>query len=127
MYLPCFAFHGLGLGADVIAILNSDAWAQRSAELMHNSYTAPLRAAEARRFVIRAASTGISGIYDHYGRPLSAIAINAAGVATSNVYARQELSTYHEFGDVPLLSICVLALLLALVRAYRQAKPGTEA
>ncbi len=116
-----------GLGADVIAILNSDAWAQRSAELMHNSYTAPLRAAEARRFVIRAASTGISGIYDPYGRPLSAIATNAAGVATGDVYGRQELSTYHKFGDVPLLSICVLALLLALVRVYRQDKPGTEA
>jgi len=55
------------LGADVIVILNSDAWAERSAELLHNSYTAPLRAAEARRYIVRAASTGTSS-----GPPLPA-------------------------------------------------------
>ncbi len=110
------------LGADVIAILNSDAWAQRSAELMHNSYTAPLRAAEARRFVIRAASTGISGIYDPYGRPLSDVPTNAAGVASAEVYGRQELSTYHRYGDAPLLCICVVGLLLAMIAARRDSR-----
>lgn len=115
-----------GLGADVIAILNSDAWAQRSAELMHNSYTAPLRAAEARRFVIRAASTGISAIYDPYGRPLSDVPTNAAGVAMAEVYGRQELSTYHKCGDVPLVCICLLGLLLAMIGAYRGSRPDME-
>ncbi len=114
------------LGADVIVILNSDAWAERSAELRHNSSTAPLRAAEARRYVIRAASTGISAIYDPYGRPLSDVPVNMAGVAAADVYARRQLSTYHQWGDWPLLCICALVLVAGLLRAHgdRQLQAG---
>ncbi len=107
------------LGADVIVILNSDNWAEGSAELLHNSATAPLRAAEARRYIIRAASAGISAIYDPYGRPLSDVPTNMAGIAAADVYAREQLSTYHKWGDWPLLCICALALLAGLIKAHR--------
>jgi len=105
------------LGADVIVILNSDAWAEGTAEVLHNSYTAPLRAVEARRCLVRAASTGISAVYDPYGRPLSDVPAYTKGVAIADVYARHGLSTYHRLGDWPLLSVCILLLLAGLVKA----------
>ncbi len=101
------------LGADVIAILNSDTWASRGTELLHNSYTAPLRAAEARRYVVRASSTGISGIYDPYGRLVQSVSANEEGTAIANIYAAGELSTYHKYGEMPLLVMCIMAIVAA--------------
>lgn len=102
------------LDAEAIAILNSDAWADRSPEILYNSHTAPIRAAESRRFLIRAASTGISGIYDPYGRPAATVAANEPGTAAAVIRPREELSTYHKWGDAPVIVISLLGLIMAL-------------
>jgi apolipoprotein N-acyltransferase len=101
------------LDAEAIAVLNSDAWADRSPEILYNSHTAPLRAAESRRFLIRAASTGISGIYDPYGRPAATVAANEAGTAEAVIRPRDTLSTYHKWGDAPVIVISLLGLIMA--------------
>jgi|LSQX01.3.fsa_nt_gb apolipoprotein N-acyltransferase len=113
-------------GAEIIAVLNSDAWAEGTAELLHNSYTAPLRAVEARRFMVRAASTGISAVYDPYGRLIAEVAPHAAGIAMAPVYPRQDLSTYHRWGDGPLLTICLLLILGASTAVGRDRRFQSE-
>ncbi|MFO7947265.1 MAG: apolipoprotein N-acyltransferase [Armatimonadota bacterium] len=103
------------LDAECIVVLNSDAWADRSAEIMHNSYTAPLRAAESRRPLVRAASTGVSGIYDSYGRPVETVPANSQGTAVARIEGRGHLSAYDKWGDAPVIVICMLGLIMALV------------
>lgn len=109
-------------GAEVLVVLNSDAWANRSVELLYNSRTAPLRAAEARKYLVRAASTGISGIFDPYGRPVATVAANAEGTATATIAPRKGLSAYHRWGEFPLLWVCGLLVLIAFVRVRRIAQ-----
>ena len=109
-------------GAEVLVVLNSDAWANRSVELLYNSRTAPLRAAEARRYLVRAASTGVSGIFDPYGRPVATVEANIEGTARAGVYARTGLSAYHRWGEFPLLYICGILIIVAFVRVQRIAR-----
>ncbi|HCU36128.1 MAG TPA: apolipoprotein N-acyltransferase [Armatimonadetes bacterium] len=109
-------------GAEVLVVLNSDAWANRSVELLYNSRTAPLRAAEARKYLVRAASTGISGIFDPYGRPVATVAANEEGTATATIEARKGLSAYHRWGEFPLLWVCGLFVLVAFIQVRRAAQ-----
>ncbi len=109
-------------GAEALAVLNSDAWANRSVELLYNSRTAPLRAAEARKYLVRAASTGVSGIFDPYGRPVATVAANEEGTATAAIAPRKGLSAYHRWGEFPLLWVCGLLVLVAFVRVRRIAQ-----
>lgn len=111
-----------GLGAETFVVLNSDAWANRSVELLYNSRTAPLRAAEARKYLVRAASTGISGIFDPYGRPLATVAANEEGTATATIHPRRGMSAYHKWGEFPLLWICGVLVFVAFVRVHRAAR-----
>ena len=101
------------LGAEVIAILNSDAWAQNTVEVEQHSYTASMRAVESRRYVCRAAATGQSAVYSPYGELLGHIPINGKGVLSETIYARQGLSVYHRIGDLPLVIFCLIVYCLA--------------
>jgi apolipoprotein N-acyltransferase len=112
------------MGAEVIAILTSDAWAEGSFEVRQHSATAVFRAVEARRYVCRAAATGQTAIYDPYGNLLDEVPIGQQGVITGQVNALSELSVYHRLGDSPLLALCALMWLLsALPRVPRRLPP----
>lgn len=106
-------------GAQVIALLNSDAWADGTQEVMQHTITAPFRAIESRRFVCRAASTGVSAIYDPYGETISEVPIGRPGVARGTVYARSTLSVYHRLGDGP-LALASLVLVVAAMLGPRR-------
>jgi apolipoprotein N-acyltransferase len=103
------------MGAEVIAILTSDAWAEGSFEVRQHSTTAALRAVEARRYVCRAAATGQTAIYDPYGDMVDQVPIGQQGVIAGEVEARSALSVYHRLGDAPLLVVCVLMWALAVL------------
>jgi apolipoprotein N-acyltransferase len=107
-------------GAEVIALLNSDAWAEGTQEVAQHSVTAPFRAIEARRYVCRAASTGISAIYDPYGEALDLIPVGMPGVAADTVYARRALSLYHRVGDWPLAAISLALIVFAALGPRRE-------
>ncbi len=101
-------------GADIIAILTGDAWAQNTIEPAQHSQTASMRAIESRRYVCRAASSGVSAVYSPLGEELQNIPINAEGVLAETVYASDgELSSYHRMGDMPLVIACVIFYCLA--------------
>jgi len=107
------------LGAQAVVILTSDAWAKGPNETRVHSAVGPFRAIEARKVVIRSASIGRSAIYDPYGSTLSQVDCHANGVATAYVRPRDGLSTYHYWGDWPLLALSLLALGLGLCRGRR--------
>lgn len=111
------------LGADLIVILTSDAWAEGTAEIVHHSHMTPFRAIEARKYVVRAASNGRSQILDPYGNALAQVDLYRDGSAVAAVLPRPGLSVYHLAGDLPLLvlgSLLVLGGLLASSAAARR-------
>lgn len=111
------------LGAEVIVIHTSDLWAQGGLEMRLHSLTGVYRAIEARRPVVRAASNGVTAIYNPWGEALEALPHNTPGVAVAEVpRPTTRLSPYHRYGDTPLLVASVLLVLLGLLR--RLPRPG---
>jgi apolipoprotein N-acyltransferase len=117
-----------GMGADIIAIITSDVWAARTSEPWHHSLTAPFRAIETRRYLVRAASNGVSGIYDPYGEALSDFPIGIPGTARAEVpVVNRQTTTYVRYGDAPLVLVCVALLVLGLLARPRRAAALLEA
>ncbi len=104
------------LGADVIALVTSDIWAARTTEPAHHSVTAPFRAIETRRYLVRAASNGVSAIYDPYGEAMDEVPIGIPGVARADIpAASRSTTTYARYGDAPLILVCTVFLVLGLL------------
>lgn len=107
------------MGAEVIVAATSDEWARGTPEIAQHSYTAPVRAVESRRYIVRAGTWGISGIITPYGTYLSPVPVGAAGVAWEDVHPRRDLSPYHRAGDLPLLLLCAALWLAGFVGTHR--------
>lgn len=114
---PLICFEGLfphavrantRLGADFIVLATSDAWAAGTHEIAQHSATAPLRAVEARRWVVRAGTWGRSQIISPWGEVIDDVPVAQRGAAWGEIEPRQELSAYHRYGDTPMLVICAL-------------------
>lgn len=103
-----------GQGADLLVFLTSDVWAAGTPELLQHSYTAPLRAVEARKYVVRSATMGQSALISPYGQVLRDIPVATAGAVVGEVYPRPGLSVYHRGGDVPLVALCLLLWIAAM-------------
>jgi apolipoprotein N-acyltransferase len=108
-------------GAQVIALLISDAWAMRTFEAVQHSCTASLRAVESRRFVCRVASSGQTAVYSPYGEVIGSIPVWGRGVLSETVHARDGLSTYHRIGDLPFVLLFALFFVRACLRGKQEA------
>jgi len=115
-----------GMGAQVIVLATSDEWAAGTAEVAQHSYTAPLRAVESRRYVIRAATWGISAIISPYGRVIADVPLYQPGVAWADVHARDQVSTYHRMGDMPLVIFCFVVWFGGVLAPTRARVPGPK-
>ena len=72
-----------------------------------------LRAVENRRYIVRAAPSGISAIIDPYGRVLNKSEVRKEQVVFGKVTARKEKTLFTENGDV--LSPLTLVILLLVI------------
>ncbi len=110
-------------GAQLLVFITSDVWAIGTPEVWQHSYTAPLRAVEARKYVLRAATMGQSALISPYGEVLREIPIATAGITVGEVHPRPNLSIYHRVGDLPLLGLCLLLWVIAM---FNRAPPEIE-
>jgi apolipoprotein N-acyltransferase len=86
-------------GAEVLVVVTNDAWFGNSAApALHASFSA-FRAAETGRFLIRAASTGISGIYDPRGRLVAVLPVGQEGALVASVRPRRAVTWFCRWGD----------------------------
>ena len=111
------------LGAQFILIGTSDAWAAGTNEIEQHSVTAPLRAVESRRYILRAATWGRSQIIAPDGEVLSDVPVAEAGVAWHELRPSTQLSAYNEWGDMPLQVFCGVLLWVGLLGLPRR-RPG---
>ena len=94
---------------------------------------AAFRAVETRRYLVRAATTGVSGFVDPHGRVVSTLAPGVTGVLTTSVAGRNAVTPYVRIGDTFAFA-CLLAAVSALlarraavVRPYRHLAATTPA
>ena len=113
-------------GANFLVTITNDGWYGKSAAPYQHFSIAVLRAVENRRYLLRAATTGISGVIDPYGRILSRSELMSRTYLTGNITPRYKLTFYSKHGDIlPFcsLTLTVIFLILALVkRSYERKK-----
>jgi apolipoprotein N-acyltransferase len=112
-------------GGNFLVTITNDGWYGRSSAPYQHFSMATLRAVENRRYLLRAATTGISGIIDPYGRILSKSELMTQTHLTGVITPSRALTFYTKFGDVlPLLSLTLspLFLILAVVKKKNERK-----
>jgi len=106
-------------GATVLVVATSDSWVGAApAELWQHAQASPFRAVENGRWLIRAASTGVTCLISPNGRLAKEAPINAVASVRGFVWPRSGMALYTMVGDWPLVALVSL-LLLAGVRDLR--------
>ena len=106
-------------GAALLITLAEDGWFVGTREPRIHFALARLRAIEHRRWLVRAANLGVSGVVDPVGRVRTRSSVHDATTLTARVAWRNDMSTYARYGEKPVwLALAALAL---AVRPRRRA------
>ena len=112
-------------GAHFLVTITNDGWYGKSSAPYQHFSMAVLRAVENRRFLLRAATTGISGIIDPCGRVLHKSEMMTIAYFTEKISPSKKLSFYTQYGDVlSLLSLTfsLLFFILAMIKRTHERK-----
>jgi apolipoprotein N-acyltransferase len=111
-------------GAALLVNISNDGWLDAGYGFASRQHfaMATFRAVETRRYLVRAATTGVSGVIDPFGRVLQALPPNTVGTATATVAGRTGLTLYVRLGDAFAFGCTFIVLLLAASRV-RRARP----
>ena len=104
-------------GAAVLVNVANDGWLDGGLGVGSRQHVAmaTLRAVEARRYLVRAATTGVSVIVDPWGRIRTTGPTGAVGVFTGTVAPRRDLTPYVRFGDA-FAGACLLVAVATVAR-----------
>lgn len=106
-----------GRGADVLINITNDGWYGRSAAPYQHFEMARVRAIENRRYLIRAANTGISAIIDPYGRVIERTRLEQQVVLRGVYEYRTDQTFYARFGDA-FAWLCMVLSLGSLILVF---------
>ncbi|NOZ78432.1 MAG: apolipoprotein N-acyltransferase [Acidobacteria bacterium] len=116
-------------GANVIVTISDDGWYGYSWAPHQHFGQAILRAVETRRWVVRAALTGISGFISPEGRVVSTLGVGQKGVLVEKIEPCGGMTPRVRFGDW-WLAVCIAGALLGLGFGLRRRRtrmaPGTR-
>ena len=103
-------------GAALLVNVSNDGWIDAGYGVASRQHfaMAAFRAVETRRYLVRAATTGVSGVVDPYGRVVDALPPHTAGTLVANVAGRTTITPYVRMGDAFAVA-CVLIAGLALL------------
>jgi apolipoprotein N-acyltransferase len=119
--LPGAARRRVRDGATFLVNPSNDSWSR------HPNFTGQwfdivtFRAIEQRRYLVRASTSGPSGIIDPWGRPSATTERFTRGVTAGRIQPRSEISIYGRVGDLFAL-LCGLALVGALLVPRRRVR-----
>jgi apolipoprotein N-acyltransferase len=86
-------------GADVLVTITNDAWYDGTSAPRQHLNQARLRAVEDDRWLLRAATTGISAVVDPAGRLVEELPMGRAGIIFAKYATRNTVTPYVRFGD----------------------------
>ncbi len=102
-------------GANFLATITNDGWYGTSSAPFQHFAISIFRAVENRRYLLRAATTGISGIVDPYGRTCARSQIMTEQVLTGEIFPLEGQTFYTRTGDLlPLLSLTIIGAFFIL-------------
>lgn len=108
-------------GADFLGVITNDAWWKETAGHRQHFIYAKLRAVETRRYLLRAANTGISAIIDPRGDVISQTQYNKRTAIKSTIYPNSQLTFYTKHGDyLARIAVGVLILQILIVLIYKR-------
>ncbi len=106
---PRFLREQVARGANLLVISTDDTWFGRTAAARQHSAIAAVRAAEADRYLVRSAATGVSQVIDPTGRVLAEAGLFQAAVVCAPVQSRTTVTPYVRWGDW-FVGFCALIL-----------------
>jgi apolipoprotein N-acyltransferase len=130
IYFPAEVRRFVRKGAEFLVNITNDAWYGQSAAPYQHMAMAIFRAVENRRYLVRAANTGVSAVVAPDGRILSRSGLFERTVVTETIAANSELTLYARYGDVFGwgIALAVGALVLRSVgRGWRPPGPFARA
>jgi apolipoprotein N-acyltransferase len=112
---PELATRAVREGAELLVNVSNDGWLDSGHGVASRQHfaMAVFRAVETRRYLVRAATTGVSGIVDPYGRVVDTLGPGASGVVVGSVAGRTGMTLYVRVGDAFAFA-CLLAAAAAL-------------
>lgn len=108
-------------GAGLICVSTNDSWFSKSSALRQHNAHSVLRAVENKRYVARAANTGISSIISPTGKILASLGDSETGYIKGDVQFIEESTLYSLIGDTFII-ICALFSAGALTIAFIKRK-----
>jgi apolipoprotein N-acyltransferase len=106
-------------GASFLTTITNDGWYGPTSAPHQHFNISIFRAVENRRYLLRAATTGVSGLVDPYGRVIAKTPIMVKTFLVGKVYPVNKSTPYNRFGDIlPILglTISLFSFILALLR-----------
>ena len=120
---PALARRFAAQGAELLVNVTNDAWYGTTSAPYQHLAMAAFRAVENRRYMVRAANTGITAVVDPWGRILEPTPLFERTILVRDVPFVAEKSFYTRHGD--LFARACLAAALALLAATVR-RPGNE-
>lgn len=108
---PEFVREMVNKGVDFLAVITNDDWFGETAGPYQHFYIPVFRAVENRVWIVRAANTGICGIFDPYGRVVKKTQLGGRTFLTGTIGHRMGETMYQRHGAV-LGKICLAVSLL---------------
>lgn len=101
-------------GANILAVITNDSWWDDSPGHRQHFEMSRLRAIETRRYILRAANGGFSGVIDPLGRVLEKTNYDERTAIKATVYAKSDETFYVKHGDY-LARIAIVLTFAALL------------
>jgi apolipoprotein N-acyltransferase len=118
------------MGAEFLVTITNDGWYGTSAAPNQHFSLAVLRAVENRKYLLRSATTGISGAVDPYGRIIAKSELHKQTFINIEITPNRSLTFYSKYGDVlPYTGLTLSAafLILSFVRRRNERKREPKA
>jgi apolipoprotein N-acyltransferase len=111
-------------GAQVLVNVSNDGWLDpgHGVATWQHLAMAVVRAVETRRYVVRAATTGVSAIIDPYGRVVARTPVGTAALLRTTIAPRERLTPYVRVGD--LFALACLFFVLPMFAPLRRRVPA---
>lgn len=122
---PELAVRAVGEGAALLVNVSNDGWLDPGAGVAGRQHAAmaTFRAVETHRWLVRAATTGVSAVVDPRGRVVASLDVDRRGGLVAAVAGTRERTPYVRLGDAFAVA-CAVAAAVGLAAARRHGPPG---